>query len=644
METTFTVRDTTLFWSLNGETLWLEPWGPDAVRVRATERGHFDDMPGALAEPPEGATQSATEAEPLSRPATVQMHDGSAELTNGLLRVLVDADGRLHFYNSRSGTLLTEEPVRHFYNPPQRNFRATSSDLYHLECSFAAQPGERFYGLGQHQHGRLDQKGCVIELQQRNTEVCIPFTLSSRGYGFLWNNPAVGRVELAENATRWVAEVTRQLDYVVIAGDTPADVIGRYVAMTGRPPLLPEWALGFWQCKLRYRTQDELLGVAREYRRRGLPLAVIVVDYFHWTMMGDWQFDPAFWPDPGAMVKELKSMGVELMVSVWATVNRNSVNYEEMQRRGLLVCAERGLPGFMSINDRFPAGPSNVIYYDATNPEARAFVWDKVRRNYHDLGIRVLWLDADEPEIYPMHHDNLRFALGNGMEVSSIYPLLHQKGFYEGMREVGEQEFVFLSRSAWAGSQRYGASVWSGDIPSTFESLHTQIRAGLNIAVSGIPWWTTDIGGFRDGDIRDPQFQELIVRWFQYGVFCPLFRLHGVRQPLNGEEGAMQSGAPNEIWSFGDMAYGILKSLLFLREKLKPYLMELNRRAHEQGLPPMRPLFVDFPTDVHAWEVEDEFLLGPDLLVAPSLDMVSATGRSVYRRGATGWTPGQATK
>ena len=256
MESNFSIKDTSLFWKVRGESLWLEPWGPDAVRVRATLQPSFTITPGGLTEQPPGATPQ------------VAIHDQYAELINGKLRAMVDADGRLHFFNSQSGALLFEEPMRHFYNPPQRSFRATSSEMYHLEVCFEAQPGERFYGLGQHQHGRLDQKGCVIELQQRNTEVCIPFALSNRGYGFLWNNPALGRVELAENVTRWVAETTRQLDYLVIAGDTPADIVAGYVAATGKPPLLPEWALGFWQCKLRYRTQDELLNVAREYKRR----------------------------------------------------------------------------------------------------------------------------------------------------------------------------------------------------------------------------------------------------------------------------------------------------------------------------------------------------------------------------------------
>jgi alpha-D-xyloside xylohydrolase len=336
------------------------------------------------------------------------------------------------------------------------------------------------------------------------------------------------------------------------------------------------------------------------------------------------------------MVKELKAMGIELMVSAWATVNPNSENFKAMSERGFLVRTDQNLNAIMTINDRFPEGPTNIMYYDATNPAARDFVWSVIKKNYYDMGIRVFWLDADEPEIYPITHQNLRYHLGSAREVGNIYPLLHQEGFYQNERRAGETDIVNLSRSAWAGSQRTGAALWSGDIPSRFEYLRKSFAAGLNVAVSGIPWWTTDIGGFFGGDIRSDYFKELIVRWFQYGVFCPLFRLHGVREPNNGMSGADASGAPNEIWSFGEPAYAILKHLLFLREKLRPYLRAQNNVANQKGLPPMRPLFVDFPADPQAAAVEDQFMLGPDLLIAPIL-YEGARQRSVYLPDGAGW-------
>jgi alpha-D-xyloside xylohydrolase len=530
--------------------------------------------------------------------------------------------------------LLAEElPLRATRIPP-RAFQAVHGDLFQLQVHFKAYAGERFYGLGQHQHGRLDQKGCVIELAQRNTEVSIPFLYSNRG--FLWHNPAIGRVELGQSETRWVAEATPQLDYWITAGTTPAEIMQHYADATGYAPEFPEWASGFWQCKLRYRSQEELLAVAREYHRRELPLSVIVADFFHWSRQGDWRFDPELWPDPPAMVRELEEMGVKLMVSIWPTVSPHSENFSMMSARGLLVRTERGIPVLMPFQDNQPAGLLYVHYYDSTNPEARQFIWDRVNKNYYQHGIKIWWLDACEPEMFPTHPDNLRFHLGNGSAVANIYPLLHEQGFYEHMREAGQTDILNLCRSAWSGSQRYGAAVWSGDINSTFEALQAQVRAGLNMGLSGIPWWTTDIGGFYGGDPEAPAFRELVVRWFQYSVFCPLFRLHGYRNLKTDSAMMLHTGGPNEAWSFGDEVYEIIKDLLSLRERLRPYIHEQMQVAHEKGTPPMRPLFFDFPADEASYSIEDQFLFGPDLLVAPILT-ADARQRSVYLPAGTTW-------
>jgi alpha-D-xyloside xylohydrolase len=302
----------------------------------------------------------------------------------------------------------------------------------------------------------------------------------------------------------------------------------------------------------------------------------------------------------------------------------------------MLIRADSNLNAFMPIADRHPEGPSYLHYYDSTNPEARKFIWEKVKQHYYNMGIRVYWLDADEPEIYPITHKNLRYHLGSGLEVGCIYPLLHQRAFFEGETSAGEKEIINLSRSGWAGTQRYGSALWSGDIPSTFEYLQKSLRAGLNVAMSGIPWWTTDIGGFLGGDIRTDYFKELIVRWFQYGVFCPLFRLHGVREPNNGLSGPDASGGPNEVWEFGEQAYKIIAHLMAIREKLRPYLMALNVYAHEKGLPPMRPLFVDFPQNEQAARIDDQFMLGPDLLIAPVIEK-GVRQRQVYFPDGIDW-------
>jgi alpha-D-xyloside xylohydrolase len=263
------------------------------------------------------------------------------------------------------------------------------------------------------------------------------------------------------------------------------------------------------------------------------------------------------------------------------------------------------------------------------NPEARRFVWERVREGYYKLGIRVWWLDACEPGDEWVDFDNLHFYLGNGLEVASLYPLLHEQGFYESMRAEGEEDVFLLCRAGWLGSQRYAASIWSGDIDSTFESLQQQVRAGLNMALSGIPWWNTDIGGFKHGDTSTAYFRELIVRWFQYGVFCPICRLHGVREPFDLDN-PTGTGRDNEVWSFGDDVYALLKDLLFLRERLRPYIMEQMQVAHQTGIPVMRPLFFDFQGD-------EQFMFGPDILVAPVL-FQGAVDRDVYLPAGIHWT------
>ncbi len=615
-----------LLWSGNDEHVRIEAWGQDSLRVRATVSGAIRDSLVNVLLPPKETHVDIT------------IDEREATIRNGTLLARVSSTGLIRFFDAQRGVeLLAEVPPGHATRVPPRLFKATHGALFHVEARFHAYDDERFYGLGQHQHGLLDQKGCTIDLIQRNTEITIPFLVSSRGYGFLWHNPSVGRVELGQNGTRWVADATQQLDYWITAGNTPATIMEHYADATGYPSEFPEWASGFWQCKLRYRSQDEVLAVVREHKRRGLPLSVIVIDFFHWTLQGDWRFDPELWPDPTAMTRELNEMGVRVMVSIWPTVNPLSENFGTLRQRGLLVRTERGNGTVMQFIDNRPEGLVSLYYYDATNPEARDFIWEQVHEHYYQQGIKTFWLDVCEPEMSPMEPDNVRFFLGNGAEVGNSYPLLHERGFYEHMQAAGETQILNLCRSAWAGSQRYGVLAWSGDISSTFEALRVQVRAGLNMAMSGIPWWTTDIGGFYGADSASSTFRELIVRWFQYSTFCPVLRLHGYRNPESNSAMMIQTGGPNEVWSFGAEAYAIISELLALRERLRPYVMEQMQLAHERGIPPMRPLFFDFPNDETASKVDDQYLFGPNLLVAPVL-YEGARSRKVYLPAGTTWT------
>jgi alpha-D-xyloside xylohydrolase len=616
-----TIENDTLVRRSGSETLRVEAWGTNSARVRV----HLDQPGadvGALLERPDTPGVASLDG------------DGGGRLVVGELAVDLDSEGRLRFSRSSDGSeLLAEEPI-HFWWPGPRNFTPAANGYYRIEQQFRAYAGERLFGLGQHQHGRLDQKGVVLDLIQRNAEVSIPFLVSSRGYGLLWNNPAVGRVELGETATRWVADSARQIDYWITVG-APAEIASRYADATGHAPMLPEWAAGFWQSKLRYRTQEELLAVARGYKERELPLAVIIADFFHWPHLGDWSFEPSEWPDPAAMVDELAEMGTKLMVSVWPSVSTYSPNCAEMLGRGLFVATEQGLPFHTEFPDRGSAVAPPVSFYDPTNPAARDYLWERLHENYYKLGARAFWLDACEPEIRPEQTHNLRFHAGPGNSVINRYPLDHARTVYDGMRSVGDDEIISLCRSAWAGSQRYGAAVWSGDIGVTFETLRAQVRAGLNIGLSGIPWWTSDIGGFHGGDPDDPDYRELMIRWFQYGVWCPLFRLHGHREPRTPLTTEIDGG-PNEVWSYGDKAYSIISKLLLLRERMTPYILEQMQQAAERGLPPMRPLWFDDPDDAIAWTIEDQFMFGPDVLVAP-IGELGARTRTVYLPASSDW-------
>ncbi|MCD4550061.1 MULTISPECIES: glycoside hydrolase family 31 protein [unclassified Schaalia] len=608
------------------QVLRVETWGPDAVRVRISR--HTLDRPdyGALIETPE-----AVQAEVEVSDTRIRMRAG--ELGVNLVLDPGAGNPRTMLTFLRNDKVILTETPEHFWWPGAHGIYPVHGGA-EVHQVFASDPEERFYGLGQHSHGHLNHKGLVMDLIQRNGEVSIPFVLSDRGYGFLWNNPAVGRVEFSADSTRWVGQGTEIIDYWLCLAPTPRDILARYADVVGHAPVLPQWATGFWQSRLRYMSQEELLEVARRYRDLDLPLSVIVTDFIHWPAMGDFRFDENEYPDPAAMMRELDDMGTKLMVSVWPTVSPLSENYEEMRSRGFLVGTENGVEFHQKFKDKGMPTAMPVAFYDATNPQARAYVWNKIKQNYHDLGVRVFWLDACEPELNPGHPGNLSYHAGPGLAVNNTYPRDNAKGFYDGMQEAGTPETVLLCRSAWAGQARYGAAVWSGDIAPTWEALRTQVTAGQSIAISGIPWWTSDIGGFHGGDPTDPAYQELFIRWFQFGTFCPLFRLHGHREPREAE-GAVSPGGPNEIWSYGEEAFTIAADYIRLREKIRPYINQLMEIAATDGIPPMRPLFLEYPHDLQAWNTEHEFMLGPDLLIRPVTE-AGVTHTQVYLpQGAT---------
>lgn len=622
-------KEKILFFKKCNETLKIQAWGKNGLRVCSTLESSFLDNNWGLTE------------KVNSKPDTIQINKTDATITNGKISAKITSNGILSFY--KDGKQIIHEYFRS-YDPnatkhscctkiTAREYKGIIGGDYKLTVRFESNDEEKIFGMGQYPTPYLDMKGCSLELAQRNSQISIPFAVSSLGYGFLWNNPAVGRVNFAKNITEWTAESTKQMDYWITADDTPAKIIENFTEAVGRAPALTKDYLGFWQCKLRYRTQEEVLTVARKYKEMGIHLDVMVIDFFHWPRQGDWCFDKEYWPDPKAMCDELHAMGTKVMVSVWPSVDKKCSHFYEMQEKGFLVRTDHGSNQTYDFN-------GDCLTFDATNPEAREYLWNICKKNYADYGIDMFWLDNAEPDYNVYDYGNYRYQLGTALSCSNIYPKMYSQAFYDGMKASGFKNFVNLERCAWVGSQKYNQVLWNGDVQSSWECLQDSIVEGLNIGLAGIPWWTTDIGGFMYGNPNDPAFVELLERWFEFAVFSPILRLHGDRDPhdippLDKDPergyggGYLFTGQPNEIWSYGKEAQKIMENQIKLRESLIPYIESVMKEASKSGSPVMRTMFYEFPKDEKCWELRDQYMFGSEYLVAPVLH-AGQTKRSVY--------------
>lgn len=628
-----------------GETVRIESWGKDALRVRASLSPAFTENHWALTEPTAkcSATVAIEEEDHWVGDGTVDKKQ-IASITNGRIKAVVNFAGIISFY--RDHELILREYFRNYDGTLSRESRCLKlvnrewkgvigGSEYTLNVKFESNKGEKLFGMGQYQQDCMDLKGCVLELAQRNSQISVPFAVSSLGYGFLWNNPAVGHVTFGKNYTEWNARATRQMDYWITVADAPRQLLENYTAVTGRAEMFPEDLMGLWQCKLRYRTQEEVLSVARQYQKEGIKIDRIVIDFFHWTLQGDWKFDEKYWPDPKAMVDELHEMGIKVIVSVWPSVDRKSENFGPMTERGLLIRTERGAAQTYDYQ-------GDCVEIDPFNPETRDYVWNVCKKNYYDYGIDAFWLDNSEPDYGVYDFENYRYFSGPALAVSNLYPQLYSRAFYDGMRKENRGPVVNLLRCAWAGSQKYGNVIWSGDVPSTFEAFADQLQCGLNMGLAGIPWWTTDIGGFMTDDVNDPDFRQLLIRWYQFAVYSPVLRMHGDRGPYNIPPlddrdwggGYLHTGQPNELWSYGEDNYAIMKKYYDVRISMHDYIKQLYEEAHENGSPLLRTMFYEFPEDEKCWETEDQYMFGSRFLAAPILHL-NEWRRSVYLPAGT---------
>jgi alpha-D-xyloside xylohydrolase len=518
---------------------------------------------------------------------------------------------------------------------------------FHTKLEFEWMPGEALYGLGSHEEGMMNLRGQHQYLYQQNMKVVVPVLLSTRGYGILLDSYSYMTFHDDAFGSYIWTDVDDELDYYFIYGPEFDQIIRSIRQLTGKPPMLPRWAFGYLQSKERYNSQTELIDIVKEYRKRGLPLDCIVQDWKSWPrdLWGQKTLDPERFPDPDGMIAELRRMNARLMISIWPNMNPGGDNWHEMREQSCLL--------------------GNQATYDAFKEKARELYWKQANEGLFVHGIDAWWSDCTEPfqadwrgAFKPEPEERLRINTEEAKryldpEYINAYSLMHSQGMYEGQRKTStDKRVVNLTRSAYAGQQRYGTITWSGDVSATWDTLRRQIADGLNFCATGLPYWTTDIGAFFvkndpalwfwSGDfdlgVQDMGYRELYVRWFQYSAFLPMFRSHG-------------TDTPREIWRFGnpgDPMYEALVKALRLRYRLMPYIYALAGLTTHCDYTMLRALPFDYRADPATYDIADQFMFGPAFLVNPvtkpmyytagstALDGVSKT-RSVYLPMGSDW-------
>lgn len=519
--------------------------------------------------------------------------------------------------------------------------RPSDPAFFTVGATFVSPDDEHYYGLGDNHEGFLDHRGHPVRcwndyLSPAAPTTCVPFLITNKGYGLIWDNPSKTTIEPGFNEqTKWTSQVGNRVSFFVIAGNTADEIYAGYRLLTGPTPLLPKAAYGYIQCKQRYTSQDEVLSVARGYRDRHLPADVMVVDWFYYTKMGQMDMDPMFWPDPPAMNQQLHQMGFETMISVWPRFVPDDRFYDDLARNGWLIHAADGKPINGLPYDR--AG-SDI---DTTNPAAAKWYWNIIRDNIISKGFDSIWADETEPDLPP---NGSYYDIGPGTQFYNVYALFHTGAISDGFRrDLPQKRALILSRDAYLGVQRNGAIVWSSDIYPTWDTYRRQIPTGLDFTASGITYWSNDTGGWQylppehhpahpplldPSDARDnvggyDDYPELYTRWFQYATFLPIMRAHGSRRT-------------NEVWSYGKQAEPILEKYLRLRYELMPYIYSLGYQTWLTGAPFMRALPLDFPNDHNVADLRDEYMFGPAFLVAPVTEQ-GATSRKVYLPAGADW-------
>ena len=519
-------------------------------------------------------------------------------------------------YNSPDHSLLLKEKTG---DPLFTPFKDVDQDTYTVSQSFNLDPKETIYGLGILQNGKMSQRNLEVKMIQANREDYIPFFQSVKGYGLFWDNYSPTRFSDDTSATSFTSEVGDGIDYYFMYGGTADSVIAHMRQLTGQAPMFPLWTYGYWQSKERYKSQEETVGVVKKYRDLGVPLDGIIQDWqywgdnYHWNAM---EFLNEEFPNPQKMVDDIHALNAHIIISIWSSFGPKTQPYKELEKDNMLfnfsTWPQSGKSDWPPNMDY----PSGVRVYDPYNPKARDIYWKYLKKGLFSLGIDGWWMDSTEPDhldITPKDFDEKTY-LGSFRKVRNAFPLMTVGGVYKHMREATSDKRVFiLTRSAFAGQQRYAANTWSGDTEASWKTLKDQISSGLNFSLTGIPYWNSDIGGFFIWEFKDklddPEYRELYARWLQFATFTPMMRSHG-------------ADAPREIYQFGkkgEPVYDALEKYINLRYSLLPYIYSEAWQITNQQSSLMRALVMDFPKDEKVLDLNDQYMFGHSFLVAPVL-------------------------
>ena len=600
---------------------------PDIVRIQKVPEGAF----------PEGESLAVT-AVPEAVPVTLKSSGGKTVYTSARLRVTVDVNGHVTFADA-SGKMLLQEGETTFL----RREEGLDKGAWEVTQQFLLESGEPLYGLGILQDGQLSLSGKTRYLRQDNTEDYVPIVQSVKGYGILWDNPSTGTFTDKDNVASFSSEVGLQADYYFLFGGSADGVVKRLRGLTGQVPMLPLWSYGFFQSRERYKSQQELLDALQGYRERNIPIDGIIQDWQYWGNNYQWnamEFLSDDFRNAQGMIDRVHQSHAHMLISIWASFGPMTKPYRELEAGGhLLNFATWPQSGLTDWPPRMDY-PSGVLPYDAFSAEARDIYWKHLLR-LENMGIDGWWMDSTEPDHLDYKDSDLEqmTGLGSYRSVLNAYPLMSVSGVVEKQLAGSDRRPFVLTRSAYAGQQRTGANTWSGDVQSTWADFRHQIPAGLGFTLTGNPNFNSDIGGFfpsgynKRGETatcsRNPLFQELYVRWLQFGLFNPMMRSHG-------------ESSRREIWEFGapgEPVYNAIESAIRLRYSLLPYIYSTSWQVSSAGDSFMRALWMDYPADRQTWELADEYLFGRALLVAPVTHALYTSEERRWSEESVDWSP-----